>query len=1193
MALEFVHLHNHTEYSLLDGACRLTDDKGKPGGLFKLIANEYKMPALAITDHGNMYGAMEFYWAAKQSGIKPIIGCEVYVAYKSRLDKNIVKNQGKGGWGNYNHLTLLAKDFEGYQNLMRIVSVGFIEGFYHKPRVDKEVLGKYSKGIIALSGCLAGEVASFLVRENVEKAYKAAIEYRDIFGKDNFYIEIMDNGLESQQKIIPELIELSKKTTIPLVATNDCHFLKKEDFEIHDILLCIGTGKMLNDSKRLQFGSDLFYYRSAEDMVKTFSYVPEAIKNTLEIAEKTNLEINTDKLLLPQFSVPAEYQSDSQYLEALCRQGLTRRYVVVKQEQEERLKQELFTINRMGFASYFLIVWDFVKYAKNHGIPVGPGRGSGAGSMVAYTLDITDICPLKYDLLFERFLNPDRRSMPDFDIDFADSGRDEVIQYVRQKYGEDKCAQIITFGSMQSRLVIKDVARVLGFTPTESNNIAKLVPQNASIAEALKSSTDLAKLVKTNERISKLMIASQKLEGLKRHTGVHAAGMVIANEEITNYSPLAKGSKNIITTQYDGVVLPQLGLLKIDFLGLRTLTIINDCIRFIHKKHPDFKLDDIPLDDKKTYQLLSKAKTMGVFQLESKGIRELMGKLKPSNVDDVVALIALYRPGPMGSGMLDDFVNRKYGKTKIVYDHPLQEPILKSTYGVLLYQEQVMKMSVTLAGFTPGEADNLRKAMSKKNPEVIEEQREKFIKGAKEKKIDKKIAIKIFNNIAAFAGYGFNKSHSAAYGVVSYRTAYLKANYPLEYLTALLNSEIGHFAGKDNEENKLSMYLDDASSLGVKVLPPDVQYSDRKFKIEGQNIRFGLLAIKNIGECLTESIEQARIIDGKVCKFKDWDDFLQRIDLKSTNKKALESLVKAGSFDSFGKDKFEIRASLIQSIDESVDKAAKIKQDMKSTQGFLFDSSETFYAIPLQKTKPLEPLEALDYEKEVLGFYLSGHPLTPRKRDLIAYSDLRLDKLSQNMDPKTAQIVHVAGMVTSIKKLISKARKEHYAKFKIEDLHGSANVILFPRDFEKFSRYLTLNNIVAIKGRLMGVGGQLEIAVEDMMTIDEAKKKISPNCMEVHIKLSTTRYDDALNEDLKKIFRAHKGKTKIYIDLEDSLHGQFSIETEYLSDCSDKFVNDIETVIGSKDSVEFRYTVKENSFNFQQKNGKTSVEVGV
>ncbi len=1168
---EFVHLHNHTEYSLLDGAVRITNDRGKPSELFDLIAKEYKMPALAITDHGNMYGAMEFYWAAKESGIKPIIGCEIYVAPKSRFDKTIDRTADDGG--NYNHLTLLAKDFKGYQNLMHIVSIGFTEGFYYKPRVDKEVLRKYSDGLIAMSGCLAGEVAAYLLKGNTEKATAAAIEYRDMFGKDNFYIEIMDNGLEDQQKIIPDLIEVSKKTGIPLVATNDCHFLRKEDAATHDILLCIGTGKMIDDVKRMRFDSDLFFYRSPEDMAKTFSYIPEALKNTLEIAEKTNLEINTDQLLLPQFPVPAGFKTDAEYLETLCRQGLGRRYGTIRPEHEARLKHELSIINKMGFASYFLIVSDFIKYAKDSGIPVGPGRGSGAGSMVAYTLGITDICPLKYGLLFERFLNPDRRSMPDLDIDFADFGRDEVIRYVRQKYGEQNCAQIITFGSMQARLVIKDVARAMGFTPTESNNIAKLIPFNSSISEALKASGDLSKLVKTDARVEKLINASQKLEGLKRHTGVHAAGMVIANEEIMNYSPLAKGSKEIVTTQYDGNVLPRLGLLKVDFLGLRTLTIIDDTLKLIKEKNPGFDLNAIPLDDKKAYDLLTEAKTMGVFQLESKGMRDLIRKLKPSTIDDIIALIALYRPGPMGSGMLDDFVARKHGRKKIEYDHPLQEPILADTYGVILYQEQVMKMAIALAGFTPGEADGLRKAMSKKIPEEIEKQREKFVNGAKENSIDKKTADKIYDNIYAFAGYGFNKSHSAAYGMVSYQTAYLKANYPLEYLTSLLNSEIGRSAIKDNEESKLVMYLDDASAFDIKILPPDIQHSDGRFKTEGKNIRFGMLAVKNVGEGITESIEQTRKEGGP---YKDWDEFLQRIDLKSTNKKALESLTKAGVFDVFGKDKLGIRAVLLASIDSSVDKAAKIKQDRDSAQGFLFDSAETIqHEVSLQKAKPLEPFEALEFEKEVLGFYLSGHPLTPRKRELIAYSNYRLDSLpapKENADIKDAQIVRIAGMVSAVKKLISKAKKEPYAKFKVEDLHGSVEAILFPKSFERYQNYLTPNNVLVIKGRLMGSEGQAEIIVEDMMTIDEAKKKYQPNCGEVHIKLSTTRYDDDLSAQLTKVLKEFKGKAKVFLDLEDPVHGNFSIETEYLSDCSDSFIAAVEKTIGTPDIVELHYT---------------------
>ncbi|MCL2389039.1 MAG: DNA polymerase III subunit alpha, partial [Elusimicrobia bacterium] len=969
---EFIHLHNHTEYSLLDGACRITGEDGKPGDIFHLIAKEHKSSALAITDHGNMYGAIEFYRSAKKSGIKPIIGCEVYVAPKSRFDRTLDKNSDDSV--NYNHLTLLAKNFEGYQNLMRLVSAGFTEGFYYKPRVDKEILRKYSGGLIALSGCLAGEVASCLLNEKHEKALAAAIEYQEIFGKENFYLEIMDHGLPEQQKIIPDLIELSKKTLIPLVATNDCHFLRKEDARIHDILLCIGTSKTFDDPNRMRFDSDLFYYRSPDEMAALFSYLPDAIKNTLEIAEKTNLEIPTDQLLLPNYPVP-EGETPESYLLKLCNEGLKARYGTPNTEQVNRLNHELAVINKMGFASYFLIVWDFILYAKKSGIPVGPGRGSGAGSMVAYTLGITDICPLHYGLLFERFLNPDRLSMPDLDIDFADTGRDKVIEYVINKYGAQNCAQIITFGSMQSRLVIKDVARVMGFTPTESNNIAKLIPQNASIAKALETSADFRALSRADTRIAELISTSQKLEGLKRHTGVHAAGMVIANESITNYSPLSKGSRDIITTQYDGDVLPALGLLKVDFLGLRTLTIIDDAVNLIKLSKPDFNINSIPLDDPKAFELLCNALTLGVFQLESKGMRELMHKLKPSSIEDVIALIALYRPGPMGAGMLDIFVNRKHGKIKIAYDHPLQEPILKDTYGVILYQEQVMKMATALAGFTPGDADVLRKAMGKKIPEEMEKLREKFVEGARKNGIEKKIAEKIYGDIYEFAGYGFNKSHSAAYGMVSYQTAYLKANYPLEYITALLNSEIGRSAIKDNEDSKMVNYLEDAKLFNITILPPDINTSKKLFAIEGGqsahgNIRFGLLAIKNVGEAIAEEIEKVRAEKGA---FKAWDGFLESIDLKTTNKKALECLAKAGVFDSFGGDSpqgdnhLQTRAEILSSIDESVDSALKAQKNADVLE--LFEMSEIKAGKVRPQTPPLESHEALEFEKEVLGFY--------------------------------------------------------------------------------------------------------------------------------------------------------------------------------------------------------------------------------
>ncbi len=761
---EFVHLHNHTEYSLLDGACAIVDDKGKPAELLNKISKDFNMGALAITDHGNMYGAVEFYSACRDSGIKPIIGCEVYVAAGSRLEKKIERS---GNWENYHHLTLLAKDLEGYQNLMELVSLGFTEGFYYKPRVDKETIRKYSKGIIALSGCLAGEVASNLFKEDFESARKVAADYKDTFGEGNFYIEIMDNGLPEQKKIIPYLMDISKKLNIPPVATNDCHYLKKDDAYDHDVLLCIGTAKTIDDPGRMKFSSDQFYYKSPDEMIKLFSYIPEACKNTLAIAEKTNITIDFNQLYLPHYPVP-EGETPKTYLEKLCQQGLKSRYGDVKEIHEKRLSYELGIINKMGFASYFLIVWDFIKYAKANRVSVGPGRGSGAGSLVAYSLGITDICPLKYGLLFERFLNPERRSMPDLDIDFADTGRDKVIDYVINKYGNKNCAQIITFGAMKARLVVRDVGRVMGFTPSETDRIAKMIPaMGGTIYSALQTVPELNALTKNDSRIAKLLKTAQKLEGLKRHTGVHAAGMVIAKEEITKFSPLSKGAKDIITTQYDGTILPKLGLLKVDFLGLKTLTVIDDAVELIKKKNKDFSIEIINLEDEKTFQLFRDTKTLGVFQVESKGMRDLMRKLQPTMIEDIIALNALYRPGPMGSGMLDDFVSRKHGRTKVKFDHPILEPILKETYGVILYQEQVMRIATDLAGFTAGQADGLRKAMGKKIPEEIEKQRENFISGAKAKGIDKRLSEKIFDQIVHFGGYGFNKSHAAAYGMLS------------------------------------------------------------------------------------------------------------------------------------------------------------------------------------------------------------------------------------------------------------------------------------------------------------------------------------------------------------------------------------------------------------------------------------------
>lgn len=1161
MAAEFVHLHNHTEYSLLDGSVKLTK-KGKPLEIFNLIGKEYKMPALAITDHGNMYGAMEFYWACVDSGIKPIIGCEVYVAQKSRFDKD----KETGG---YYHLILLAKDLEGYKNLMHLVSFGFTEGFYYKPRIDKELLAQYSKGLICSSACLAGEVAVLLSQANIKEAKKTAMQYQDIFGKGNYYIEIMDNGLEEQKKIIAPLIELSKATDIPLVATNDCHYLKKEDAKFHDVLLCINMNKTVNDPDRMRFGSDLFYYRSPEEMIKTFDYIPEAVKNTLVIAEKVNLEIKTDKMLLPKYTVPETFTAET-YLEKLCSEGLVKRYGNVKKEHQDRLNHELGIINKMGFASYFLIVWDFIKYSKDNGIPVGPGRGSGAGSIVAYTLGITDICPLRYDLLFERFLNPERISMPDLDIDFADFGRDKVIEYVRNKYGNNNCAQIITYGSMQSKMVVKDVARALGFSPSEGQRLANFIPFGSSIPDAITQSQELQKSIKEDANVAELVKIAGRLEGIKRHTGVHAAGMVVADEDIRNYSPLSKGAKDVITTQYDGNVLPKLGLLKVDFLGLKTLTIIDDTIKLIKQKDNDFDIDKISLEDKKTYKLLQEAKTFGVFQLESSGMKDLIKRLKPTNIDDIIALIALYRPGPMGAGMLDIFVDCKHGRKEITYDHPLQEPILKSTYGVILYQEQVMKMAIAIGGFTPGQADGLRKAMGKKNHDEMQKQRAKFVEGAKAKKIDEKTAEKIYDNMETFAGYGFNKSHSAAYGFISYRTAYLKAHYTIEYMTALLNSVTGDSKAKPGEVKKLVEYIEDAKNFNIKVLSPDVQFSDPNFSIEGKNIRYGLVGIKNVGQSAAEEISRVR---AECKKFESFEDFLSKVDLSTVNKKAIESLAKAGAFDSFGKDKLQIRAEILENIEETIGSAAKTKKDLDARQGFLFEPADIISSkndSGQKEVKALDENVSLEYEKEVLDFYLSGHPLEKYKRDLIAFSKYRLDKIpapAEETDLKTAKIIRIAGMIASVKKLATKEEKKPYAVFKVEDLHGSIECVMFPKTYLQLGKNLQEKEIVVVKGKLLNNKGFIKIAVEEIYSVEEAKKKFPPFLGSLHLKISEVSLDDDLSEKIINIISKYPGSSKVYLDVKDYQTGDYSIETEYKVKYSDDCIKELDKLLGEGSST--------------------------
>lgn len=1141
--VDFVHLHAHTEYSLLDGAVRLADAHGAPGDLMKLVASK-GMPALAMTDHGNLFGAIEFYNCCNKAGIKPILGIEAYIAPASRLDKSGTIAQSN------NHLTLLAKNEQGYQNLIKLTSLSYLEGFYYKPRMDWELLQKYHEGLIALSGCLKSKTSEAILAGKIETALAIAEKYQELFGKGNYYLELMDHGIEDQKKVNRSLLEISRKTGIPVVATNDAHYLKREDAIAHDVLLCIGTGKVLSETNRMKYATEEFYYKSPEEMAKVFSEVPQALRATVEIAEKCNLEIKMEQILLPSYQVPHGDTHDS-YLEKLCMDGIRKRYGQITPQLKNRLDYELEVIKKMGFSTYFLIVWDFIQYARSQGIPIGPGRGSGAGSLVSYALEITSVDPIRYGLLFERFLNPDRRTMPDLDIDFSDDGREKVIRYVQEKYGKDSVAQIITFGSMMARLVVRDVGRVLEMPLAECDRIAKMIPTKMPISQALKQVPELKALYQQNPQVKKLLDISQRLEGLKRHTGVHAAGIVIVpsqnGRKITDYVPLARGSNEVITTQFNDDALLKLGLLKIDFLGLRTLTVLCRAEKFVQERgHPDFKIDSVPLEDKKTFKLLAEAKTTGVFQLESSGMKDLLRKLKPSSLEDIIALISLYRPGPMGSGMVNDFVARSHARSKVKYDHPLLEPTLKETYGIILYQEQVMQIAQVLAGFTPGQADILRRAMGKKIPEEISRLKTDFVEGAKKKGVDSRIAEKVFSQVEHFGGYGFNKSHATAYGLVAYQTAYLKANFPAEYMAALISSVIGHSTIAREEGTKIAEYISEAQEMGIEVLPPDLQSSDMHFSLLGEGedtkIRFGLLAIKNVGEGAVEEILRAR----EEGPFLSLRDFLQRVDARVVNKKVIESLIYAGAFDFCGEPATYIRSKLFSSLEKEMAEAAKIRQERSLGQESLFGLTEMGHSkIEKQQTgengfTDWSEHELLAHEKEVLGFYVTGHPLAKYKDELACYSTHPLGNLAANSNGGR---VRVAGIIANVKRLVSKQQKAPYARFKLEDLDGEIECVVFPKSYSKgLSNLLTLSKMVVVCGRLnhsrLGDDARAELIVEDILPLEKARETLIEKIV---IQVSTAGLESALAEKLKRVISEHQGKCPIYFHIHTPSHGDFCL----------------------------------------------------
>ena len=1065
---EFVHLHLHTDYSLLDGACTIPR-------LAELTARQ-GMPAVAVTDHGNLFGAAKFCQAAEAHGVKPIVGCEVYITTGDRRSRS-------GNGENTHHLVLLSENLEGYRNLIKLVSAGHLEGFYYKPRIDKELLAQHSRGLIGLSACLNGEVAFNLLANNYEAARRAAGEYRDILGAENFYLELQDQGLEQEHRIQPDLLRMSQETGIPLVATNDCHYLAKEDAHAHDVLLCIQMGKLVSDPNRMKFDSDQFYFKSAEEMLQVFRAVPEAVQRTLEIAERCHLTLPREENPFPHFAVPDGFTLES-YFEKMARKGFEeRRAHLSAQAQrgllrlpladyERRLEKEIRMIQQMRFAGYFLIVWDFIRYAREQGIPVGPGRGSAAGSLVSYSLRITDIDPLQYGLLFERFLNPERVSLPDIDIDFCMRRRSEVINYVTQTYGRENVAQIITFGTLAAKAAMKDTARALELPYAEADRLAKMVPPqlNITIDEALRQSAPLRQRYESEPKIKQVLDVARRLEGLSRHSSTHAAGVVISPKPLRDVVPLYKTNKDEIVTQFAMDDLERIGLLKMDFLGLTTLTVITDAVQLI-EQHRGVKLvlEDLPLDDSETFQLFSRGAASGIFQFESHGMREILRRYQPSRFEDLVALNALYRPGPLQGGMVDDFIARKHGQKEVTYLLPELKEVLEETYGVIVYQEQVMQIANRLAGFSLGEADILRRAMGKKKPKEMAAQQEKFLAGCRERKVNPKKAVKIFELMAQFAGYGFNKSHSAAYALLAYQTAYLKTHYPVEFMAAVLSAETGN-------TEKVVKYIGECRQMGITVLPPDVQSSDWSFTPAGESIRFGLGAVRNVGFNTVRAVQEAR---QRLGKFTSLMQFCEEVDVRTLNRRALESLVKAGALDSLGGH----RAQLLAAAEGALARATRVQREKESGQHALFGTGVAQAAPPppLPEVEEWPEHERLAYEKETLGFFTSGHPLSRfegrlRRLGTVAIADLETKANNER--------VRLAGIVVRVRQMRSR-KGDRWAIAGLEDLSGVADLLIFPEAFRRLESRFHTDAVLLVKGRLRAEEAGVRLAVEDAKPLEE------------------------------------------------------------------------------------------------------------
>jgi DNA polymerase-3 subunit alpha len=1164
----FVHLHVHSQYSLLDGANRIDDLVAR--------AREHGMNALALTDHGNLFGAVQFYQEARKAGINPIIGVEAYIAPRSRLDRETY-----GVHHGSHHLILLATNYTGYTNLLKLVSAAHLEGFYYRPRIDKELLAAHAEGLIGLSACLRGEVPSLLADGKEAEADAAADQYASIFGRDRFYLELQANGLEAQTKMNRQLLEMSRRTGLKTAATNDCHYLHQHDHRAHDILLCLQTGKTVNVAERMRFQTTELYFKSTDQMLATFDELPAALSITQQIADQCDIQLPLHQLHLPDYQVPPGSTKEG-YLAELSQQGLRER---LKQRQDDRipesrywdrLKEELAMIGSMGYAGYFLIVWDIIRFARSRRIPVGPGRGSAAGSLVAYALQITDLDPLAYDLIFERFLNPERVTQPDIDLDFCMDRRGEVINYVTEKYGSDHVCQIITFGTMMAKAALRDVGRVLELPYGDVDRLAKLVPNtlNITLDEAITAEPRLTEMMTASPKLKEVVEFAKALEGQVRHASTHAAGVVISGEPLTDYVPLFRGSNGEVVTQYAKDDLEAIGLVKFDFLGLRTLTLLDHAVRLVNQTRPanqPLQLQQIALNDPEVYRTLSTGQTTAIFQLESRGMRDLLVKMAPERFEDLIAILALYRPGPIGSGMVEDFIKRKRGKTAISFDLPQLRPILEETYGVIVYQEQVMRIAAEVAGFTLGQADLLRRAMGKKKQEEMDKQRVRFVEGAKAQGVTKAKAEKLFDLMAYFAGYGFNKSHSAAYALITYLTAYFKVHHPVEFMAAVLTSETGN-------EDKIVAYLAECRRLNIRMLPPDVNESERDFTIVPEGIRFGLAAIKNVGGAAIDSIRAAREAAGGVgtVPFASLAQFCQRVDLRRVNRRVIESLIKAGTFDSIQSS----RSTLMRQLDQSVEEGARHQEEADAGQGGLFGeltetidvgggsrtgpSNDTDSAVPIDPlneaatTSEWDDATRLRHEKEALGFYITGHPLERVQESLSRLSITPIQALSEVQDGAEVTIV---GLILS-RKMTTTRRGDRMAYARLEDLTGTIEAIIFPELFKSAGTLLESDQPVIVTGTLDSGDQGIKLKTTKLHSLADAEARLNRQ-MRITVGPSALSVDQLVQ--LRAVLARHPGPCPVALTLchPEQRQATILLDRQYWVAPTPALLSDVEALLGA------------------------------